>query len=506
MFCTTCGANLKSTATFCTNCGVVVAQTDSFNQSEVENQSPRQEVVEVMQKVSERSTRSRSRLAVPAAAVVAALVTGAVVYAYGVIRQGVNESVAVVATTVLGDDTEELIEEVAQETVACNRLVFGTILPVTGSLAFLGPPMIVAAELAIQDINASGGVRYQNVDLYQGDSSDTSNDIANLEVDRLLSVGAKVIVGAASSRVSLNVIDKITSADVVQFSPSNTSPSLTGYSDNGLYFRTAPSDTKQAQVLAQLIVQGGGGNVIVLYRDDEYGKGIADAFAAEYRSGDTLRLSYTDSTPFSDFLAESVLATEDFIFPAVEAVVIVGLRETAEIVESLSKSSFKTGRRIYLADGGAIGLEYLVDDAEVLFGVQGVIPAVDFYGSYDLIEMTRRLDANGVEGVYDYGAETYDAIVISALAAQMAGCDEFGNFEGAAIAEYIPSVTGDGQSCSDFASCNLLIEAGSMIDYQGLGGPYDFDANGDPTVASFRVVTYGYDGIEESLDRYVFSS
>lgn len=503
VFCTTCGAIFESTASFCTSCGVVVAQPDSLGLGEIENQSPRQEAVEVVQKPSGPSTRSRSRLAVPAAAVVAALVTGAVVYAYGVIRQGVNESVAVVATTVLGDDTEELIEEVAQETVACNRLVFGTILPVTGSLAFLGPPMIVAAELAIQDINASGGVRYQNVDLYQGDSSDTSNDTANLEVDRLLSVGAKIIIGAASSRVSLNVIDKITSADVIQFSPSNTSPSLTGYPDNGLYFRTAPSDNKQAQVLAQLIVQGGGGNVVVLHRDDEYGKGIADAFEAEYRSGDTFRLNYTDlSSEFSNYAEEIV-----FGFPAVESVLIVGFGETAEIVESLSKTdSFKTGRRIYLADGSAIGLEYLVDDAEVLFGVQGVIPAVDFDGSYDLIEMMRRLDANGVGGVYDYAAETYDAIVISALAAQMAGCDEFGNFEGAAIAEYIPSVTGDGQSCSDFASCNLLIEAGSMIDYQGLGGPYDFDANGDPTVASFRVVTYGYDGIEDSLDRYVFSS
>ncbi|MEM8619534.1 MAG: ABC transporter substrate-binding protein, partial [Actinomycetota bacterium] len=84
-------------------------------------------------------------------------------------------------------------------------LTVGTILPVTGDLAFLGPPEVAGAELAVADINEAGGVLDGDVVLVQGDSGDTTTDTANLEVDRLLAAGADVIVGAASSAVSKTV-------------------------------------------------------------------------------------------------------------------------------------------------------------------------------------------------------------------------------------------------------------------------------------------------------------
>ncbi|MEM8905473.1 MAG: ABC transporter substrate-binding protein, partial [Actinomycetota bacterium] len=133
-------------------------------------------------------------------------------------------------------------------------LTIGTILPVTGDLAFLGPPEVAGAELAAQDINAAGGVLGQELVLIQGDSGDTTTDIANQEVDRLLAAGADAIMGAASSAVSKTVIDKITGAGVIQFSPANTSPDFTTYDDGGLYFRTAPSDLLQGRVLANTVL------------------------------------------------------------------------------------------------------------------------------------------------------------------------------------------------------------------------------------------------------------
>ncbi|NCX17520.1 MAG: amino acid ABC transporter substrate-binding protein, partial [Acidimicrobiia bacterium] len=163
-----------------------------------------------------------------------------------------------------GDD--EAAEEVTEETeapaeeasdCAVTSLNIGTILPVTGSLAFLGPPEVAASGFAVEDINAAGGVLGQPVVLNQGDSGDATTDTANTEVDRLLAAGAQVIIGAASSGVSLTVIDKITSAGVVQFSPANTSPTLTTYDDKGLYFRTAPSDLLQGRVLANLVIEEG---------------------------------------------------------------------------------------------------------------------------------------------------------------------------------------------------------------------------------------------------------
>jgi ABC-type branched-subunit amino acid transport system substrate-binding protein len=89
------------------------------------------------------------------------------------------------------------------------------------------------------------------VQLSTGDSGDTSTDIANQTVDRLLGENVDAIIGAASSGVSLTVIDKITSAGVVQFSPANTSPTFSDYDDKGLYFRNAPSTSSRATCSAR---------------------------------------------------------------------------------------------------------------------------------------------------------------------------------------------------------------------------------------------------------------
>ena len=136
-------------------------------------------------------------------------------------------------------------------------LTIGTILPQTGSLAFLGPPEFAAFDLAIQDINAAGGVLGADVVGIPGDSGDATTDTANQTVDRLLSQNVDAIIGAASSGVSLTVIDKITGAGVVEFSPANTSKTLSDYPDKGLYFRTAPSDILQGAVLGEVIAGDG---------------------------------------------------------------------------------------------------------------------------------------------------------------------------------------------------------------------------------------------------------
>ena len=95
-----------------------------------------------------------------------------------------------------------------------GTLKIGTLLPQTGSLAFLGPPEFAGVELAVKDINDAGGVNGKQVEITDSDSGDTSTDIASQSVDRLLSNKVDAIIGAASSSVSLSVIDKITGAGV----------------------------------------------------------------------------------------------------------------------------------------------------------------------------------------------------------------------------------------------------------------------------------------------------
>jgi branched-chain amino acid transport system substrate-binding protein len=105
--------------------------------------------------------------------------------------------------------------------------------------------------------------------------------------------------------------------------------------------------------------------------------------------------------------------------------------------------------------------------------------------------------------VYAYGAETYDSIIITALAAELAGNDE-----PSAIAAQINGVTGGGDKCTSYAECKELIAGGSTdIDYDGLGGPYEFVEAGEPAAASFRIATYdGGPNPNTDLDEYVFAS
>ncbi|MEO6570467.1 MAG: ABC transporter substrate-binding protein [Ilumatobacteraceae bacterium] len=155
-------------------------------------------------------------------------------------------------------------------------LKVGGLLPETGSLAFLGPPEIAAAELAVKEINEAGGVLGVPMEYLPGDSGDTSTDLASQTVDKHLAANVDAIVGAASSSVSLTVVDKITAAGVVEFSPANTSDKFTTYDDKGLYFRVAPPDVLQGALVAELVAGDGNGSAYILALDDAYGTGLAD--------------------------------------------------------------------------------------------------------------------------------------------------------------------------------------------------------------------------------------
>src|SRR5690606_777820 len=113
------------------------------------------------------------------------------------------------------------------------------------------------------DINAAGGVLGNEVTQTKADSGDGTPDIAGAQVDKLLAANADVVVGAAASGVSLSVINKITDAGVIQFSPANTSPSFDEAETDpkNLYFRTAPSDVLQGAVLSNLVIEDGHSNV-----------------------------------------------------------------------------------------------------------------------------------------------------------------------------------------------------------------------------------------------------
>ena len=216
-----------------------------------------------------------------------------------------------------------------------DPLIIGTLLPLTGNLAFLGPPEVAGVQLAINDINAAGGVLGQPVQLVTGDSGDASTDTATQTVDRLLQSGVNAIIGAASSGVSLTVIDTITGAGVLEFSPANTSDQFTTYDDSGLYFRTAPADTLQARALADLIGADGNNTVGILAINDPYGTGLAEN-ARNNLISDGLSEDDVVSITYDPQAANFDSEVQQMVDLNPDAIVVIGFEESSRIIQGLN--------------------------------------------------------------------------------------------------------------------------------------------------------------------------
>ncbi len=381
----------------------------------------------------------------------------------------------------------------------------GGLLPETGNLAFLGPPEFAGAELAVADINDAGGVLGADVVWSPGDSSD-NGDVANQTVDRHLADGVDAVIGAASSGVSFTVIDKLTGACKIHFSPANTSPDFTDYAEDDLYFRTAPSDVLQGQVLADLIVAEGSTTTALMALQDPYGEGLLK-FTQEplEEQGVEIVESFTYDPKAQNFDAE----VEKMVAAAPEALVLIGFDESAQILTGLFESGITPDTtKIYLVDGNignALGEKFT--DEGILDGIKGTLPAAEITEDFQ----ARLLETDPDLVDFSYGPETYDAAIIIALAAEVAGSDD-----PAQIAAKINGVTGGGEKCTTFADCKALIEGGTTdIDYDGPSGPQNFGPAGEPTEASFAILSYGGDldpenenvnEIDDSLTVYEFAS
>ncbi len=365
-----------------------------------------------------------------------------------------------------------------------GTLVVGSLLPQTGNLAFLGPPEFAGVELAIKEINDAGGVLDKPVEYVEGDSGDTQQDVANPTVDRLLAADADVIVGAASSGVSFTVIDKIVNAGSVMYSPANTSPDFTDYADKGLYFRTAPSDVLQGRILGETILADGCTNVGVMALQDPYGEGLADNVGSTVTDGGG---SLTPEQPvFYDPAASNFDAQVNEVKAANPGcVVLIGFEESAKVIQSMVAAGIgPQQKQLYLVDGNlgnALGEDL---PKGILEGTKGSLP-----GAEATAEFRKRLaTVDPALKDFSYAAESYDAVITSALAAIAAGNDS-----GEGIAAELSKVTRDGEKCDSFESCKALIDDDKDIDYDGISGPIELSEKGDPTSAIVGIYTYGPD-------------
>jgi branched-chain amino acid transport system substrate-binding protein len=361
-----------------------------------------------------------------------------------------------------------------------GTLTVGTLLPQTGDLAFLGPPEFAGVQTAIDDINAAGGVLGKPVVQVKADSGDGTPDIAGASVDKLMSAKADVVVGAAASGVSLSVINKITDAGVVEFSPANTSPAFDDpkTDPHNLYFRTSPSDVLQGAVLANTILGDGHQNVAILARQDSYGELLASQVEKGIKAGGgTVTSKQLYSADAQNFTAEvNKIASQK-----PDAVALIAFNETTKIIPAMISAGVgPKAQQIYFVDGNTA--DYSKDFPKgTLTGVKATYPGAQLTGDFK----KRLLKTDPKLKDFTYGPESYDATTLIALAAVEAKSDSPSEFS-----KHIIDVSEGGTKCTDFKSCADLLNKGEDIDYDGVSGPVDLGKTGSPTKATIGIFQY----------------
>jgi len=361
-------------------------------------------------------------------------------------------------------------------------LKIGTLLPQSGTLAFLGPPEEAGVELAVREINdADLGI---TVEAIYRDSGDTTTDTATVSVTDLLSQNVTAIVGAASSGVSLTVIDQITDAGVLQISPANTSPAFTNYEDDGLYFRNAPSDLLQGEVLGNLIAEDGAATLGMLVLNDAYGTGLASALKATFEAagGEVVAEAlFNEGDANFDAQISTVTAA------APDAIAIITFDQAKVVVPALVGTGYP-GNQLYFVDGNLA--DYSADfEPGLVEGAKGTLPGLDVSTLGNFQDRLLEVDPDLTE--FSYAAEAYDAVILLALAALAAGSTDGADM--AAKMQEISGGSGDGEKATDFASAAAIIADGGIVDYDGASGPITFDENGDPTEATIGIFEYAAD-------------
>jgi neutral amino acid transport system substrate-binding protein len=375
-------------------------------------------------------------------------------------------------------------------TTSADTFKVGGILPLTGNLAFLGPPEIAGVGLAVSDINAAGGVDgadacHQIED--SGDSTDMS--VSTASAGTLISSKPSVVIGAASSSVSLNFVDDLTDNKITQVSPANTAVDLSGYSP--FYFRTAPPDTVQGNALGTLISSDGYQKVAFLVFNDTYGTGLRNYTqqTIEANGGEIVYGGKGDGDEFpagqTSFSAEVTAALNS----NPDAIVVLAFDETKAIVPELANQGWDMSKTYY-TDGNLSDYSE-VFEAGLLEGAQGTLPGNDPESGFkDQLSAWYELAEGEKLSDYSYGAESYDAVILAALAAVKGG-----STDSATVQKNYAAVSGatDGEECTTYADCVALLEEGSEIRYAGPSGIGPINDQNDPSSAFVGIYTFDAD-------------
>jgi len=342
--------------------------------------------------------------------------------------------------------------------VALAEIKVGIILGFTGPIESLTPAMRDSAKLAFAEVSASGALLGgETITPLIADSTCVDSDAAVAAAELLVSDGAVAIMGADCSGVTGAIVTNVAVPNgITMVSPSATSPGLTSLADNGLFFRTAPSDAKGGQVLAQVALDRGLTSVAVTYTNNDYGKGLADVFEASFTSGGgtvTTVASHEDGK--GDYSAEvGVLGSAGG-----DALVVIGyLNQGGKgmIQASLDSGAFD----LFVLSDGMIGQSIIDDIGADLNGSFGTLPGTQSEGSAKFAEISGDIDPTA-----PYAGESYDAAALIALAIEAGGSADRSSI--VANIKKVANAPGEQILPGELAKGLAILTAGGDIDYQG---------------------------------------
>jgi ABC-type branched-subunit amino acid transport system substrate-binding protein len=378
-------------------------------------------------------------------------------------------------------------------------LRIAVLFPFTGDLSDFGDPFLQAAELAVNEINAAGGVNGQPIELVQGDSA-TSPQQAVEEARRLIELeGVSAIVGPAGSGETLPVAESVTGpAGVLEVTMSATSPALTIANDNDFLFRTVISDAAQGVVMADLAQEQGYQSACVLYVNNAYGQGLNDAFAERFTAqGGTVTEQVPHEQEQASYASELATCTEgDPDVMVAAAYPESGRVFLRELVESGDVPALIFSDGLQSPDMFAeLGWQVF----EGSYGTAAGAPETDAAATFEQAWQ----DAYGEIPAVPYLREINDAIYLIALAAEQAD-----STDSAAIRDALREVASEpgtaiGPGQEGWQAAVTSIDAGEDVNYEGAAGPVDLDENGDVSRGTIIIWQVQGEAIETADSREV---
>jgi branched-chain amino acid transport system substrate-binding protein len=398
-------------------------------------------------------------------------------------RWGADVSVVAVLAAVAGGSTAR---GAAQEDYT---LRIGVVVPFTGVQAVFGPAYAKAAGLAVQQAKAAlarAGVDVK-LQIEYADTNTTPEGSVNA-ARKLISKGADCLLGGLTSGNSIAIAQAATvPAQMPQIGPNNSSPALTDLKDNGYFFRTMPSDTLQAPILARLIRQelGAGKTISLAGRNDSFGTGLLPPLK---RALEKVGMKTQGPLLYDPTATSYNSEAEDIVTGNPDAYVILAFpADYAKAGSALLRTGKFNGRKLFVAGGWPSTIPDFIPAAS-LEGARGTVAgsvtgtkaanAFDkLFASKPGTKQRQTLDSNNVDGAMI-------CILASVAANSSKGSDIVKQIR------RVASVPGRTYTYLNLAAAIKALKAGKDINYEGVGGPVDFDENGDLTAARYNVYTY----------------